>query len=165
MIRLLTESDLPAYIALRRRSLVDAPLAFTAAPEDDFAADADTLRGYLQRGPDWVIFGAFDRELAGFVGLFRERHVKTAHRVHVWGMYVAPEYRRHGFGSALLRAAIDHARALPGVDWVHLSVSDGAPAARPMYEKLGFRLWGVEPDALRHDGRSVAENHMALRLK
>ena len=98
------------------------------------------------------------------VGLHRDHHHKAAHKVHLWGMYVAPEQRRQGVAAALLAAAIAHARTLPGVAWAHLSVSDTAPAARRLYDRAGFHCWGSEPDALRHDGRSGVEHHLALRL-
>ena len=38
-----------------------------------------------------------------------------------------------------------------------------APARR-LYERAGFEIWGTEPEALRHDGQSVAEHHMALHI-
>jgi RimJ/RimL family protein N-acetyltransferase len=85
-------------------------------------------------------------------------------RAHLWGMYVAPDHRGRGLGLALLRATLDHARSLPGVTRVHLSVSSAAPRARRLYERAGFELWGTEPDALRDDGESVTDYHMALHF-
>jgi RimJ/RimL family protein N-acetyltransferase len=79
-------------------------------------------------------------------------------------MYVVPGHRRQGIAADLLQAALRHARLLPGVSWVHLSVSSAAPGARRLYERTGFEVWGTEPEALRHDGQSVVEHHMALHL-
>ena len=165
MIRALRDDDIDAYVELRRKSLLDAPLAFSASPEDDFAASAANLREQLRTGPAWAIYGAFDPDLAGFVGLFRDRHLKSAHKVHVWGMYVAPPYRRRGLAAALLDAAIRHARSLPGVARIALSVNSSAPEARRLYERAGFKLWGSEPDALRYGGQSTLEHHMELDLE
>jgi len=164
MIRALTEADLEAYIALRRESLVNAPLAFAASPEDDFAANADALRGQMAKAPDWVLFGAFDETLAGTVGVIRDRHVKASHKMHIWGMYVTPSHRGRGLGAQLLDAAIEHARSVSGVDWLFLGVSSAAPAAQRLYERAGFEVWGTEPDALRDGNSSVVEHRMALRL-
>jgi RimJ/RimL family protein N-acetyltransferase len=80
-------------------------------------------------------------------------------------MYVTPAHRHRGLASELLRAVLQHAEAMPGVSWVHLSVSSAAPEAQKLYESAGFRPWGTEPDALRHDGRAVSELHMALHLE
>jgi RimJ/RimL family protein N-acetyltransferase len=164
MIRALTEDDLEACIALRREALADAPLAFAASPDDDFASSADSLRAQMAKAPDWVIFGAFEETLVGTVGLIRDRHVKASHKMHVWGMYVTPSHRGRGLGAQLLDAAIEHARAVSGVDWLFLGVSSAAPAAQRLYERAGFEIWGTEPDALRDGGSSVVEHRMALRL-
>ena len=166
MIRPLTESDLEAYTALRRESLLDAPLAFGSSPEDDSAASVEALRAQLQRAPDWMLFGAFDDDgrLAGAAGAIRARHRKAAHKMHVWGVYVRPSSRRLGLGRALLEAVIAHARATPGIDWLQLAVSTSATPARRLYERAGFAAWGTEPDALRYEGESADEVWMALRV-
>ena len=164
MIRLLREEDADAYLAVRRESLLSAPLAFASSPDDDLALNVRTLHSYLRAFPNEVIFGAFTDSLVGVVGLFRDRHKKSAHKVHIWGMYVQPAHRRQGFGAQLLEAALQHARSLPGISWVHLSVTTAAPEAMRLYESVGFRNWGTEPNSIRHEGQSVPEIHMALAL-
>lgn len=165
IIRDLREADAEAYFALRRASLADAPLAFAASPEDDIASSPEAIREQLRRGPEAAVVGAFDEHLIGALGLGRDRHIKAAHKVHFWGMYVAPTHRQRGVGAALLHEAIRRARALPGVSCIHLSVSSAAPAARRLYERAGFEVWGSEPDALRHGGESAVEDHMVLKIR
>ena len=164
MIRPLEEADAEALAELRRASLLDIPLAFASSPEDDFAASIDVVRAHLRRAPDQFVAGAFEPELVGMAGLFRDRHAKASHKAHLWGMYVMPSHRGRGIGEGLLRATLDHARALPGISRVHLSVSSAVPGARRLYERAGFELWGTEPDALRDAGEAVTDYHMALRL-
>lgn len=165
MIRPLTSDDVTAFVSLRRVALQDDPAAFFASPADDGMATADTVRQQLARGPDWMLFGAFEPQLAGMVGLMRETRLKARHKATVWGMYVAPQWRGNGLGRRLLQSAIDHARELDGVAQVHLCVTEASPAARRLYEGLGFRVWGVEPDAMRIDGKPIADTHMLLRLR
>jgi ribosomal protein S18 acetylase RimI-like enzyme len=164
MIRKLGAEDAEAYLELRRRALLDAPAAFAASPEDDLIATVELFREQLQRAPDSVVIGAFGEQLVGMVGLYRDRHRKSAHTLHLWGMYVAPEQRRSGIGAQLLATALEHASTVPGVEWVRLSVSDAAPGAQRLYERAGFRVWGSEPDALRVGAEALVEHHMALRL-
>ena len=164
MIRHLREEDAQAYATLRREALLDAPHAFASSPADDLSSDPEVVREQLRRAPKFVIIGAFENELIGAVGLHRDRHLKASHKIHLWGMYVAPSHRRQGLASELLDAAIRHARTLPGVAWIHLSVTSAAPGAHRLYERAGFRVWGVEPDALTYGGQTVVEYHMALRL-
>lgn len=164
-IRHLRPEDAAAYAAFRRAALLDSPLSFMSSPEDDSACSADTVRERLKHGPpNSVIIGAFAPGLVGTLGLYRDGHLKAAHKVHVWGMHVLPTYRRQGIGARLLDAAIAHARSLPGVTAVRLSVSSTAPNAQRLYERAGFRIWGTEPDSLRHNGQSATEYHMILRL-
>lgn len=157
LIRPLTESDLGAYAALRRRSLEEEPLAFGASPESDVVMQ-------IGKAPDWMLFGAFAPELAGAAGIIRARHPKMRHKMHLWGMYVAPEFRRRGLAALLLEAAVAHARSTDGIEWLQLAVSEAAAAAKRLYERAGFETWGSEPDALRFGGVSALEEHMALRV-
>jgi RimJ/RimL family protein N-acetyltransferase len=164
MIRELSEQDAEAYVELRREALLEAPLAFASSPADDFVSTPEVVREQLRRAPESVIIGAFREHLVGAVGLYRDRHLKSSHKAHLWGMYVTPSHRGHGIASELLAAALRHAGALP-VSWVHLTVSSAAPAAKRLYERAGFQSWGTEPDAMRHDGQTAVEYHMALNLK
>jgi ribosomal protein S18 acetylase RimI-like enzyme len=164
-IRLLDEQDAAGLIELRRRSLVESPFSFLAAPEDDaVTASVEAVREHLKRAPTSVVFGAFAGSLVGMLGLYRDTHVKTAHKTKLWGMFVAPEWRRNGLAERLLEAAIAHARTFEGVTCVQLGVSESAAAARRLYEKLGFKTWGVEPEAIRLHGRTESEYHMRLSL-
>ena len=154
MIRPLTSDDLDAFFALRHESLVEAPLAFAASPEDD-----------IRHAPEGTVFGAFDGlSLVGILGLRREPKRKAAHRMHLWGMYVTPSHRGRGLGGKLLAAAIARARETPGVRVLELGVTDAAPAARSLYERAGFVCWGTRPDALRDGERGVSEHHMLLPM-
>lgn len=165
VIRHLQPADAETYAAFRRAALLDSPLSFMSSPEDDSACSADAVRQRLQQAsPDSIIIGAFAPELVGTLGLFRDGHIKAAHKVYLWGMHVLPTHRRQGIGAKLLAAAIQHARSLSGITIVRLSVSSTAPNAQRLYERAGFRIWGTEPDSLRHNGQSATEYHMLLRL-
>lgn len=162
-IRKLTAADSDEFVALRREALVDSPLAFGASPDDDFVSSPDAVVDHLRRGDDSVIFGAFDGDhLAGVVGMYRDGHRKSSHKAHIWGMFVRPPHRGRGIGRDLLDAAIAHARSMPGITRVDLAASSAAAAARRLYRRAGFVIWGTDPDALRDGGRSVAEDHMVF---
>jgi RimJ/RimL family protein N-acetyltransferase len=164
-IRLLGEGDAEELFRLRRQALLDSPFAFLASPEDDRASSESAVREMLKRAPESVVFGAFAERLVGMLGLYRGDHIKTAHKAYLWGMFVQPDSRRQHLGEQLLRAAINHARTLEGVTAVYLGVADTAEAARRVYEKVGFTVWGVDPDAIRIQGRSFSEHHMVLTLR
>ena len=93
MIRELREHDAEACVALRQQALRDSPLAFAASPADDVGSSTEAVREQLRRAADWFVFGAFEPELIGSVGLSRDRHRKASDKVHLWGTYVAPSHR------------------------------------------------------------------------
>ncbi len=164
-IRALAPEDAPAYVALRRRALIDAPLAFGSSPGDDRASDPEFVRAAIARVGSSAILGAFDGEsLVGIAGLVREEKIKERHKAAIYGMFVAEEARGAGLGGALLGALVERARAWDGVLQIHLSVTDAAPEAARLYDRAGFRQWGQEPRALCWEGRFAAERHLVLML-
>jgi RimJ/RimL family protein N-acetyltransferase len=163
-VRILTGTDAGPLFRMRYDSLRESPDSFRSSPEDDLMSSEEATRGQLERGDGSVVFGAFGDGLVGMLGLYRGQLRKDAHKVFLWGMYVTPPWRGQGIGGDLMICAIDHARALAGATAVYLSVSAAAPIAKRLYERFGFRVWGVEPDALRVDSQSLDEHHMILRL-
>lgn len=164
-IRPLLPEEAAAFVALRREALETEPLAFAASPEDDRGLSEDFMRTSLSDPAEAAVLGAFEGErLLGIAGVGRYAKRKQRHRALVWGMYVSAAGRGRGLGRRLLTAAVERARAWPGIRQVHISVTDAAPQALRLYRRAGFREWGVEPRALEADGRAVDERHLVLDL-
>jgi predicted GNAT family N-acyltransferase len=83
--------------------------------------------------------------------------LKAAYKATLWGMFVLPARRDRGLALQLMRTAIEHARMVEGVASLHLCVSDAAPDAQRLYERVGFTTWDAEPDAIRVAARSLKE--------
>ncbi|MBB6095998.1 RimJ/RimL family protein N-acetyltransferase [Povalibacter uvarum] len=162
-VRLLVPDDAESLFHLRRAALLDSPLAFSASPEDDRYSSPEAVRTQLGESQA-LVFGALNGNLVGMLGMYRLPQIKTAHIAMIWGVFVAPSARGQGVAAQLFEAAIAHARAVPGIASLQLSVNETTPGARRLYERMGFRVWGVEPDALRANGRSTSEAHMSLSL-
>jgi RimJ/RimL family protein N-acetyltransferase len=161
--RPLTPAEAPLFAALRREALLDTPHAFSNTPEEDRPVD-DTARALA--GPGYAIIGAFDHtSLVGIAGLIREPRLKLAHIATIWGVYVTPTHRSRGIARALIAHALDTARSWPNLARVRLSVSSGCPAAQHVYEAAGFRIWGREPDGLRHNATSYDEIYLSFPLE
>lgn len=112
------------------------------------------------------MFGVFDRaELAGFLAVVHPQREKLRHCIELAGMYVAPQYRRRGFGGALLTAAINHCQSINGVHQIKLGVNATNLAAKALYQSVGFESYGVEPDAMRVNGVFYGEEHYVLRIR
>lgn len=164
MIRLLTEADAETYRDVRLRALREEPHAFLATPEDDVANDLEETRKRF-RDSEGGILGAFEAgALVGLCGFKRETAKKYRHKAFIWGMYVAPEARGRGLGRALLAEALRILRDIPELVQVSLWVTSVNPAARALYEAVGFRKCGVDPGGMNVGGRFVDEELMVLRL-
>lgn len=154
---------------LRLRSLHEHPEAF-GQPYQEAAAvpEAEAIERFRKSSiaGDNAVFGAFtpDGLLVGMTGIIREHRIKNAHRMTIWGVYVAPEARGRGLGERMLKAAIAHARGTPGVLQVHLTVVRTNLIAARSYEQAGFVRYGRVPRAEILDGAPVDDDLMVLML-
>ena len=159
----LTPADAARYVRLRRRMLIDTPVAFAASPEDDVASDEAFVARAL--GPENAIFAvAAGDELVAACGVMRQTKAKFRHRADIWGVYVEPAHRGKGHARAVIAAAIELARTWDGVEWLDIGVSAATPGAWKLYERLGFVAWGREPAATAIGDERHDEIFLALRL-
>ena len=159
-VRRLGPTDAPSYRDIRLEALRLAPEAFGST----FAAEsAQPLTWFAARLDSSAVFGAFaGAALVGIAAFLVRAGCKEAHKGALVGMYVRPDARRAGTGRRLVEAVIDHARG--HVELLQLTVVSGNEPARRLYEKLGFVVYGVEKNALKHDGRYWDELLMAKAL-
>jgi RimJ/RimL family protein N-acetyltransferase len=166
VIRRLTKADAQVFWELRLFALESAHSAFSDSAQEH---RDETIESFARRlgsaGDEGCVFGAFDGpRLIGMTGFYREHRQKRRHKGWIWGVFVVAEYRRKGIARALLAAAIEEARGLRGLRKIHLTVITDQPAARELYAGLGFRSYGVEPEALSVDHRYFDEEFMCLDL-
>jgi len=160
-IRRLAPEDAAAYRELRLRGLKEHPDAFTSSDEEERGRPLGATASRIAADSPDRVYGAFVAGApAGVVGIGREPRAKNHHKAVVFGMYVAPEHGRRGIGAALLRHAIDEARRQPGLEQLVLTVTETNVAARRLYEKFGFRSFGIEPRAIRVGDTHYDKNHM-----
>jgi ribosomal protein S18 acetylase RimI-like enzyme len=163
LVRPLAEADFDRWWALRLRMLKEHPEAFGSSYEEVVAAGEERQRERFLL-PNAFILGAFDGGvLVGTVGCVNQQPAKMRHKAFIWGVYVAPEARGRGVARALMEAAIARVREWPEVQQIHLAVVTTNETARRLYRSLGFEVYGVEPAALKVDGRDLDEEHMLLR--
>ena len=164
-IRQLHSGDAAAYRALRLRGLREDPTAFARSYEDERDVALDEFARRLDDRNTCVYGAHTDDEaaaLVGLAGLFREPQKRFAHKVTVWGVYVAPEHRRGGVARALVRECVRRAFTMPGVRQAHLGVNAANAAASTLYASLGFVPFGLERGYMIVDGAVQDEVHMAL---
>ncbi|MBP0589343.1 GNAT family N-acetyltransferase [Paraburkholderia sp. LEh10] len=157
-IRPLGPADRDAFFALRLRGLKAHPAAFGQSYEEAIErgpAQHDAMLDGARAVHGDVLLGAFsppDGALVGTVGLKRETRHNERHKGYVIGMYVADEAAGRGIGRALMAELLARAGQIDGLRQVALLVTSSNGSARALYESLGFRVYGQEPDALCIDG-------------
>lgn len=159
--RRLSGTDAAEYQALRMEGFARHPLEFRIAPEDEADLSPDAV---AKRLAESCVIGAFrDDVLIGIGGLTRDPRVKLRHKALLWGMYIRENARGAGAADGIMERLIEHARAA-GVSIVQLTVMADNPRARRVYERWGFRVYGIEPRAVRVEGRDHDEALMSCEL-
>ena len=165
-IRRLVPEDAASFQALRLQALHECPAAFGSSYEEECETPITVIAGHLTAGSGRNLFGAFNgSQLVGTIGVGRESARKLSHKGFIRGMYVAPAFRHRGIGRQLLKQALEFAVSMPGLRQVTLVVNAGNTSAIALYQSLGFRSFGVEPEALLIDGVPHDEMHMVRRVQ
>jgi ribosomal protein S18 acetylase RimI-like enzyme len=165
-IRRFGVADAEALWRLRMVALESDPWSFGESVEELRQIGVEEYGRRIGSGDDGnFVIGAFgDEGVVGMCGFYRETNIKRRHKGHLWGVFVAPSARGNGLGLALAARVIETARTLPDLKSIQLTVSVTQGAARGLYRKLGFRVFGVEPRGLGIGGEFVDEEHMILDL-
>lgn len=166
-VQRLVASDVESYRELMLHAYAAAPDAFTSTPEER-SAEPDSF--WLARIADprglSLTFGAFhDGRLVGAVVAAFSAKPKTSHKARLVGTFVRESCRGLGAGGELVRAALDAAKARPEVRVMTLTVTEGNEPAVRLYERHGFRQFGVEPMAIATPEGYKSKVHMWLPLR
>ena len=164
-IRPSQEVSAQAFRTLRLEAVRNHPEAF--------GADFDTENGHPATfweerlhapGSDGTIFFATQNDsFIGMCGIQRHNSPKIKHSAIIWGVYVQTEWRGLKIAERLIASCTEWARA-QGIKIVKLAVVNSNTAAIRCYASCGFKVYGVEPQALYYDGVMYDELLMALSI-
>ena len=103
-------------------------------------------------------------EVAGNCQISFRTRMKDRHRASV-AIAILQEYWNLGIGTKMFEEMIQIAEKRDGTRQIELDFIEGNARARRLYEKMGFRITGIKPDAIRlKDGTFVNEYMMLKRL-
>lgn len=104
-------------------------------------------------------------KLAGNCQITWSKGLKTRHRANV-AIALLSEYWNQGIGTRLFQELIRIAEENQNIMQIELEFVEGNSPARALYEKMGFRITGIKPNAIQlKDGTLLNEYSMIREIK
>ncbi len=161
-MRRLGPGDVDAFLELRRAGEASDAHFFRSTAADDEAIGRAGWEARLAR--EYVVGvdgeGVGDAGLVARGGFARITGSKLDHKGLIWGMYVRPNHRGRGLASAVLEALL--VEAATQVRQVLLTLYAANAGARALYERHGFTVYAIEPEAIR-DGEAYHDEALMWR--
>ena len=109
-----------------------------------------------------MIMCVVDGKVVGNCDISFERSIKTRHRGAI-GIALISEFWNQGIGTKMFEELIRIAENREGVTQVELEFIEGNARARHLYEKMGFRIAGVHPNAIRLKDGTFLNNYLMIK--
>ena len=109
-----------------------------------------------------VLVCEVDGRIAGNCEISRHTQLKSRHRATV-AIALLKEFWGLGIGTAMFNELIQIAEGWDGLAQMELEFMEGNTRARALYEKMGFRIVGVRPDAYRFKDGSFRNKYIMMR--
>ncbi len=103
-----------------------------------------------------------DGKVAGNCQILWKTGMKTRHRASV-AIALLKEFWNQGIGTRMFREMIRIAEANPNLLQMELEFVEGNARARALYEKMGFRITGVHPNAIRLKNGTLLNEYSMIR--
>lgn len=103
-----------------------------------------------------------DGRVAGNSQIMFNSKRKTRHRANV-AIALNREFWNQGIGTRLFEEMIRLAEGRGDILQMELEVVEGNDRARHLYEKMGFRIVGVRPDAIRQKDGALRDEYVMIR--
>lgn len=122
------------------------------------------LQGVLESRNNTMIVCEMEGKIAGNCQITFKNRLKNKHRAIV-AIAILKEYWNLGIGTNLFREMIRLAQERGGIEQLELEVIEGNENALRLYEKMGFRIVGEKPNAIRlKDDTRLKEFYMVKEL-
>ena len=103
-----------------------------------------------------------DGKVAGNCQIAWKTGIKTRHRASV-AIALLKEFWNQGIGTRMFEEMIRIAEANENLIQMELELVEGNTRARALYEKMGFRIAGIKPNAIRLKGGTLLNEYYMIR--
>lgn len=159
-IRQLKIEDVDDFKTIRLSALEQAPEMFGSTY---MVESLRPIEMFIERIMSNVIFGAYkNKQIIGVIIFHREHGLKSSHKANLFGFFIEPDYRNQGTASKLLQTAIQYGQQC--VEQITLSVVSDNTSALHLYQKHGFKVYGIEPRSMKSEFGYQDETFMILLL-
>lgn len=165
--RKLKPSESNLYRELRLECLKLYPENFGSNYQDETKKEKLFFQPMIEnQDPNTFVIGGFhNRKLIAICGFQRYDAEKTKHRARIIQLYVTPEYQKKHIASDILKSTIKEAIKIQGIEQIELGVITTNSNAEKIYQKLGFKEYGIQKDYLKIDNNYFDHKMMALNIK
>ena len=125
--------------------------------------EKDLLKGSNESPDEAMIACIVDGKVAGNCQIAFNTGIKLRHRASV-AIALLQEYWDLGIGTRMFEEMIRHANERGDVRQLELDCIEGNTRARHLYEKMGFRITGVKPDATRLKDGTLLNDYMMMKV-
>ncbi len=123
------------------------------------------IRESRESDTDTMILCTVDGKHAGNCSVSFKQRLKTKHRAQL-AIALLRDYWELGIGSAMMTEMIRIAEENPDITQIELGFIEGNSRARALYEKFGFKIASLHPNAFRlKDGTYLNEYLMIREVK
>ena len=109
-----------------------------------------------------MIMCIVDGKVVGNCEISFFKGIKTRHRASV-AIAILSEFWNQGIGTKMFQELIRLAEHREGVMQMELDFVEGNSRVRHLYEKMGFRITGVRPNAIRLQDGTLLNEYMMIR--
>ncbi|PWK17716.1 GNAT family N-acetyltransferase [Xanthomarina spongicola] len=162
--RKLQPKESNSYREIRLECLKNFPENFGSNYQDEKAKDVLFFQPHIEKqNTNNFIIGAFNNNnLVGISGFNRYESEKTKHRGRIIQVYVKLEYQGQHIGSNIIKATIEEAFKISGIEQIEINVLTNNVNAEKLYNKLGFEAYGVQENYIKIDNKYYDQKMMLL---
>ena len=159
----LTSAQVELYKEFLTMGLIDDENSFRISTQDELYSPFPT-----KDSQDSFTLGAcIDSKIVGVVSFERDgqNREKLKHKGILFRMYVSKNFRRMGIAKYLIQELLSRVQKNGDIEQINLTVISNNEKALKLYEAFGFKVFGIEENAIKWKSNYFTESQMVLKLK